>query len=106
MQQAPSDNVRSDVEDVYHWIQSGVKTRKAVSQQAKERYEEKEADLLSLGYCVEEIFGDSPMGDSMHTRRLLMLQQQKIFDLWVAYEPVARQYYEACNELVAPKRGN
>jgi hypothetical protein len=102
MLQAPSEQVVRDVGDVYRWIQNGATTRREVSQQAKERFEEKEADLLNLGYCAEEIFGDSPLGESMHTRRRFMQQQQRISDLWVEYETVATQYREACNELVSP----
>jgi hypothetical protein len=71
---------------------------------AKKHFEEKEADLLNLGYCAEEILGNSPLGESMHTRKRFMYLQQKISDLWVEYETVATQYMEACNELVSPKQ--
>ena len=94
----------SDVHSVHAWIRHGAAIRKDAGETAKLRFDDKVYELMIDGLCAEEIFGDGPLGEEMHTRGLLMLTQVKLAELWAAYEPVANQYRSACDSLLGRKQ--
>lgn len=102
---ADSQELMYQVRAVHSWIRRGVKVRQETCQLAKKQFSEKEADLRNMGYCTKELFGDSPMGAMMETGRRTVQLQQKMVNLWVAYDAVATQYCAGCHALSNPKRG-
>lgn len=100
---APSEQahaILSQVREVHSWIRHGASIRKDTSAQARARFEAKQEDLRNEGCCIEELFGDSPMGDMMKTSERTIGLQEEVSRAWIAYEPIARQFCAGCDALV------
>ncbi|GAQ88702.1 hypothetical protein KFL_004530060 [Klebsormidium nitens] len=97
-----SDEIASlmaDVAQVYGWVRVLAATHTVAASETRTKFVDKVQDLYNLGYCAEEIYGDSPLGDSMHTGDNLVRRATKLAEVWRSFERIARELHTACNAL-------
>jgi hypothetical protein len=85
-----------DVQLVAAWVCSRTASMKVSATRSKKKFEEQLEDLINLGYCKEEIFGDSEIGDRMQTGRIFVDRALKLSNVWCGFQPIAQQLQAAC----------
>lgn len=88
-----------DAQLVTDWVSQQAAKHSKAAKRRKNKYEEQLQDLVGLGYCKEEIFGDSPLGDQMQTGRASVDRAIKLSKVWDGFKGIAQELYWACSTL-------
>lgn len=88
-----------DAQLVTAWVSQQAAKHSKAAKRRKNKYEEQLQDLIGLGYCKEEIFGDSPLGDQMQTGRAAVDRAIKLSKVWDGFKGIAQELHGACGVL-------
>ncbi|GAQ90970.1 hypothetical protein KFL_007080080 [Klebsormidium nitens] len=88
-----------DVQTVHVWVQACSARHEEAAVKARRLFEEKVQGLFNMGYCMEEIYGDSPLGDKMHTGGRFVRLVDCLSRVWRRLGHVADEMSMACKTL-------